>query len=54
MQADKAFLELGGRTLLDRTLELARTVAENVTLSSTGLPAVPSGAPVSVAVVPRV
>ena len=32
MRADKAFLELGGRTLLDRTLELARTVAENVTV----------------------
>jgi len=32
MQVDKAFLELGGRTLLDRTLELARTVAENVTI----------------------
>jgi len=32
MQVDKAFLELGGRTLLDRTLELARMVAENVTV----------------------
>jgi molybdopterin-guanine dinucleotide biosynthesis protein A len=32
MQADKAFLELGGRTLLVRTLELARMVAESVTV----------------------
>jgi molybdopterin-guanine dinucleotide biosynthesis protein A len=32
MQVDKAFLELGGRTLLVRTIELARMVAENVTI----------------------
>ena len=32
MGVDKAFLELGGRTLLARVLELAATVAENVAI----------------------
>ena len=36
MGKDKAFLELGGRTLLSRALELARSVAETVAIVGDG------------------
>jgi molybdopterin-guanine dinucleotide biosynthesis protein A len=43
MGQDKAFLELGGRTLLDRALELAGSVASSVVIVGDGVKFFPLG-----------